>query len=141
MGAYRQQTLIEAPVEAVWREVGDPNRYPEWAGDFVEVAGLEQVEEGARFQQTVRTPFGKHATTQFVVDQFDDMREIQVRCLMSGYYLHWLLTEAGKDTFAEIEIGMDPERWGDRAFDKTLGKRWYRRVVEDTLDRLRAVVA
>jgi hypothetical protein len=141
MGSYRQQTLIEAPVDAVWAQVGDPNRYPDWAGDFVEVAGLDDVEEGARFKQTVRTPFGRLATTEFVVDQLDDMREIQVRCLMSGYYLHWLVTEAGNDTFAEIEIGMDPERLGDRAFDATLGKRWYRRVVEDTLERLRAVVA
>lgn len=141
MGAYRQQTLIKAPVEAVWREVGDPNRYPAWAGEFVEVAGLEEVEPGARYQQTIRNPFGKLETTDFVVEQLDDLREIQVRCMVSGFYLHWLLTEAADDTFAEIEIGMDPERWGYRAFDMTLGKRWYRRVVEDTLARLRAVLA
>jgi hypothetical protein len=139
VGAYRQQTLIEAPVTAVWREVGDPNRYPHWAGDVVEVTGLDEVMEGAHYHQKSRTPLGK-SNTEFVVESLDDLREIQVRCLMSGYYLHWLLTEAGDDTFAEIEIGMDPKHIGYRAVDATLGKRWYRRAVEETLDRLRAVI-
>ena len=139
MGAYRQQALIEAPVEAVWRQVGDPNRYPEWAGDVVEVTGLEDVIEGAIYRQKSRTPLGK-SETDFVVEQLDDMREIQVRCLMSGYYLHWLLTEAGDDTFAEVEVGMDPKHIGYRAVDATVGKRWYRNIVEDTLERLRSVI-
>ena len=139
MGAYRQQTLIEAPVEAVWREVGDPKRYPLWAGDVVEVSGLGEVEQGAHFRQKLQTALGK-SESEFVVEELDDMREIHVRCLMSGYYLHWLLTEAGDDTFAEIEVGMDPKHLGYRAYDVTLGRRWYRRVVDETLDRLRAVV-
>ena len=139
MGAYRQHALIEAPVEAVWRQVGDPNRYPEWAGDVVEVTGLEDVIEGAIYRQKSRTPLGK-SETDFVVEQLDDMREIQVRCLMSGYYLHWLLTEAGDDTFAEVEVGMDPKHIGYRAVDATVGKRWYRNIVEDTLERLRSVI-
>lgn len=139
MGSYRQQTLIEAPVEAVWRQVGDPNRYPEWAGDVVEVTDLDEVEVGAHFQQQQKTPFGK-ARTEFVVEQLEDMREIQVRCLMSGYFLRWQLTEAGSDTFAEIEVGMDPKHLGYRAMDVAVGRRWYRNVVEDTLTRLRAIV-
>lgn len=139
MGAYRQQCLIEAPVKAVWREVGDPNRYPLWAGDVVEVTGLDDVEPGAHFRQTMKTPLGK-SETDFVVEALDDLHEIQVRCLASGYYLHWLLTEAGDDTFAEVEIGMDPRHMGYRAFDLSLGRRWYRRAVEETLDRLRAVM-
>ena len=52
MGSFRQQTLIEAPVEQVWAQVGDPNTYPGWAGETVEVKGLETVEEGARYKQT-----------------------------------------------------------------------------------------
>jgi len=139
VSGYRQQTLIEAPVSSVWREVGDPNRYPLWAGDVVEVTGLDQVAPGARYYQRTRTPLGK-SNTEFVVEALNDLHEIRVRCLVSGYYLHWLLTEAGDDTFAEIEIGMDPKHVGYRAVDATLGKRWYRRTVEDTLDRLRKVV-
>ena len=139
MGQYRQQTLIEAPLEAVWGQVGNPSTYPQWAGDVVEVNDLGSVEEGARYRQTMKTPFGT-SESDFVVEQLDDMREIQVRCMMSGYYLHWMLTEAGDDTFAEVEIGMDPKHFGYRAIDATVGRRWYRRAVEDTLSRLRAVI-
>ena len=140
MGSYRQQMLIDAPVDAVWRHVGDPSSYPQWAGDVVEVTGLDAVEEGATFRQKTKTPLGT-SETEFVVEQFDDsMREIQVRCLLSGYYLHWLLTEAGEDTFAQIEVGMDPKHFSYRAIDKVVGRRWYRSVVEDMLERLRAVV-
>jgi hypothetical protein len=139
VSAYRQQALIEAPVEAVWREVGDPNRYPQWAGDVVEVSGLDEVKEGAHFHQKTRTPLGK-SETEFVVESLDDLHEIQVRCLYSGYYLHWVLTEAGDDTFAEVEVGMDPKHIGFRAVDLTVGRRWYRNVVDDMLERLRAVI-
>jgi hypothetical protein len=137
MGSYRQQALIEASVETVWARVGDPNTYPEWAGETVEVKGLEGVEDGARYQQTQKPPFGRPHTTEFVVEAFDEMREISVRCTVSGWYLRWLLTEAGKDTFAEVEVGMDPKHLGYRAVDSTVGKRWYRRTAENTLASLR----
>jgi len=139
MGHYREQMLIDAPVDAVWRQVGDPSSYPRWAGDVVEVTGLDVVEEGAQYHQTTRTPLGK-SETDFVVDRLEDLREIKVRCLLSGYYLHWQLTEAGQDTFAQVEVGMDPKHFGYRAIDKTVGKRWYRNVVQDMLERLRSVI-
>ena len=139
MGQYRQQTLIEAPLEAVWGQVGNPSTYPEWAGDVVEVTGLDNVEEGAHFRQKTKTPLGTNET-EFVVESLDELREIQVRCLMSGYYLRWLVTEAGEDTFAEVEIGMDPTRLGYRAVDKTVGRRWYRKLVEETLAGLRSAL-
>lgn len=139
VAAYRQQCLFDAPVEAVWREIGDPNRYPAWAGEIVEVTGLDHVEAGARYQQTTKTPLGTSAT-DFEIEALDDLREIQVRCLVSGYYMRWVLTEAADDTYAEVEIGMDPKHIGYRAIDMTVGRRWYRRMVEDMLVRLRAVI-
>ena len=137
MGSYRQQTLIEAPVEAVWAQVGNPNTYPEWAGETVEVKGLDVIEAGARYQQTQKPPVGSAKPTEFVVDAFEEMHEISVRCTVSGWYLHWLLTEAGDDTFAEVEVGMDPASLGYRAADAALGRRWYRRTAENTLAQLR----
>jgi polyketide cyclase/dehydrase/lipid transport protein len=141
MGSYRQQTLIEAPVEAVWAQVGDPNTYPDWAGETVEVRGLETIEAGARYEQTQKPPVGSAKPTVFVVDAFEEMREISVRCTVSGWYLHWLLTGAGQDTFAEVEVGMDPTHLGYRAADVALGKRWYRRTAENTLEQLRKILA
>jgi len=137
MGRYRQQTLIEAPVEAVWAQVGDPNTYPEWAGEIVEVEGLDEVKQGAHYQQAEKVPFAGTRKTEFVVEAFEEMREISVRCTVSGWYLHWLLTGAGKDTFAEFEVGMDPTSPGYRAVDSVVGKRWYRRTAENTLEHLR----
>lgn len=139
MGAYRQQALIEAPVADVWREVGNPNRYPLWAGDTAEVTDLDEVKVGAHYRQKSRTPLGT-PETEFVIEALDDMHEIEVRCLTSGYYLHWVLTEAGDDTFAEVEIGMDPKHIRYRAMDVALGKRWYRGAVERTLDGLRKIL-
>jgi polyketide cyclase/dehydrase/lipid transport protein len=140
MGSYRHQTLIEAPVEEVWAQVGDPNTYPEWAGETVEVRGLEKIEAGARYEQTQKPAFGSPKPTVFVVDAFEEMREISVRCTVSGFYLRWLLTGAGRDTFAEVEVGMDPTHLGYRAADAALGKRWYRRTAETTLEQLRKIL-
>ena len=137
MGSFRQQALIEAPVEAVWAQVGDPNRYPEWTGETVEVKGL--ADRRGRRALPAHAEGALRAThpTEFVVDAFEEMREISVRCTVSGWYLHWLLTEAGKDTFAEVEVGMDPTHLGYRAVDSIARKRWYRRTAENTLEQLR----
>jgi hypothetical protein len=141
MGSYRQQTLIEAPVEAVWAQVGDPNTYPQWAGEIVEVEGLDDVKQGAHYQQAEKVPLGGTRKTEFVVDAYEEMREISVRCTVSGWYLHWLVTGAGKDTFAEFEVGMNPTKPGYRAVDTVIGKRWYRRTAEQTLEQLRQILA
>jgi uncharacterized protein YndB with AHSA1/START domain len=138
VSSLRRQALIEAPIDAVWRLVGDPARYPEWAGGVLEVTGLATVEKGTRFQQKSRLPVGT-TTTTFLVEDFEDMHEIRLRCLDSGLYSRWLLTEARGATFTDVEIGMDPERLAHRAVDAIVGKRWYRRIAEDSLRGLRQV--
>ena len=67
--------------------------------------------------------------TKRALDAFEEMREITVRCTVSGWYLHWLLTRAGDDTFAEFEVGMDPKHLGYRAIGIDL--------VPERLDRAR----
>ena len=93
VSAFRRQGLIDAPLEAVWNLVGDPERFPDWAGDVIKVTGVATLEEGSTFNQETRTPLGT-STTQFVVEDLGDMHEIRLRCMKSGYYSHWLLTEA-----------------------------------------------
>jgi hypothetical protein len=135
VSCYRRQALIAAPLEAVWRLVGNPARYPEWASNVVEVTGVASVDPGSSFQQRTRTPLGTR-NTEFVVDELDDLREIRLSCLASGYYAHWRLTEARGDTFADVEIGMDPIHLSDRGFDALIGRRWYRRIADDSLAQL-----
>lgn len=142
MSSWRQQAVIDAPVEVVWGLVSDPSRYPEWAAEVVEVTGLPAtVDSGAEFRQVSKTPFGKSETT-FAVEALEELREIKLRCQTSGYYSHWRLTEAQGATFAEVEIGMEPTALQYRMLAATvMGKRWYRRVSQEALDGLRDLAA
>jgi hypothetical protein len=137
MASWRQQVLLEAPVEKVWDLVGDPNRYPEWAGFVIDVTGLPRVEKGATYTQKTRSVVGT-ATTTFLVEELVDLHEVKLRCTSTGYYCQWVLTAAQGETFAEVEIGMDPSGPMPRAVDAMVGKRWYRRLTDRALDGLRA---
>lgn len=141
MASWRQQALIEASLDEVWAYIGDPAKYPNYAGSVVEVTGVPQeIERGSTFRQAMKGPMGKVSETTFVVDQLEDLREIKMRCTTSGYYSHWLLTEAQDSTFVDLEIGMEAKRLPERAFDSTLGKRWYRRLADDAIDGLKRVL-
>ena len=35
------------------------------------------------------------------------MRELKMQCQVSGFYTHWLLTDAQGGTFAEVEMGVE----------------------------------
>jgi hypothetical protein len=141
MSSWRQHALIEAPVEEVWRFVGDPATYPSYASNVIEVTGLpEVVERDASFRQVTKSPLGTTEMT-FGIDELEDLREIKLRCTTSGYYSRWLLTEAQENTFLDLEIGIEATELRFRAFDATFGKGWYRRMVENSIDGLKAVLA
>jgi hypothetical protein len=140
MPSWREQSLIEAPVGAVWEVVADPARYPEWAGDVVEVTGLAEVAEQATFEQVSRTPLGVNTTTTFEIEKLDDLREIRLRCQQSGYYSRWLLTPAQRATFIDLEIGIEPAAPQYRLLFGLVGKRFMRRVAESSLEGLRRVL-
>jgi len=141
MASWQHQTLIEAPIRDVWELVGDPQRYPEWANDVVKVTGVPDViQEGTRFERVSKLPLGS-TTTEFVVDELTDLQEIRMRCLRSGYYSRWALTEAGDDTFCEVEVGMEPTNAPYKVLDRAVGKRWYRSAVTSMVDGLRKKLA
>jgi uncharacterized protein YndB with AHSA1/START domain len=140
VGCWHEQALIDAPVEDVWKLVGDPRRYPEWvSSEVIDVTGLPSVAKGAEYEQTTRSPFGK-STTTMAIEELDDLHEIRLRCTASGWYSHWKLTEAGGSTFADVEIGMEPYNAGYGAIDKVTGKRWYRRVAKASIDGIKRAV-
>ena len=123
MPSARKQTLIEAPVEQVWAYVGDPRSYPEWAGNVLSVTGLATVEAEAEFQQVSKSPLGTSETT-FRIEELDELRTIKLRCEQSGYYSRpWVLTEAQSQTFAEVEIGIEPTALQYRLLFGVMGKR------------------
>ena len=109
MSSVKERALIEAPVSAVWALLDDPARYSEWNEDTIAVTGAPtKIERGSSFKMTTRSRFGRTPTTRFVVEELDDLHEIKLRCQTSGFYSHWLLTEARGQTFAQLELGVEP---------------------------------
>jgi uncharacterized protein YndB with AHSA1/START domain len=139
--AWRQHAVIEAPVAAVWDLVGNPERYPDWAADVVAVTGLAEVATGETLELTQRMPLFGDDTTTFEVEKLEDLREIRLRCQFSGYYSHWLLTEAQESTFLEVEIGVEPTAPQFRLYFGALGKRYFRRLTEGSIDGIRRAAA
>jgi hypothetical protein len=140
MSSWRQQALIEAPVEDVWQLIADPTRYPEWGANVVAVTGEAEVSREDTFRLRSRD-LGIETETTFRVVELEEMREIKLRCETSGYYSRWLLTEAQDNTFLDVEIGMEPLALSYRVIDATVGKRWYRRLAEDSIDGLRKLAS
>jgi len=70
------------------------------------------------------------------------MRELKVQCQVSGFYSHWLLTEAQGGTFADVEMGVEEleEKRGlqGRVIGALHTRTFLRRSVEKLLDNLRA---
>jgi uncharacterized protein YndB with AHSA1/START domain len=135
MSAHREQAHIDAPVEAVWSLVGAPRRYPEWWPRVIEVRG-ERFEQGDEYVQVTRDP-GRNVKTNFLIEQARDLREIRMSCQLTGTYAHWLLTPAQGGTFVELDMGMEPKRFGDHLFDLTMGKWYFRSWSQKSLDALR----
>jgi uncharacterized protein YndB with AHSA1/START domain len=136
MSAFRRQALIDAPLEVVWGFVGAPSRYPEWWPRVIEVRG-ERFEEGDEYVQVTDAPGGS-AESSFLLERCENLREIRMSCQLTGTYAHWSLTPAQGGTFVDLEMGMEPKTLGNRIFDAALGRRYFRRWSEQSLNSLAA---
>ena len=119
--------------------MGSPPRYPEWWPRFVEVRG-ERFEEGDEYAVVTQAPTGRDETN-FLMERREDLREVRMSCQKTGMYARWLLTPAQGGTFVELEMGMDPLHLGVRIFDATIGKLYFRRWSEQSLDGLAEAAA
>ncbi len=141
MSTYKQQALIEAPVEDVWGLIADPKRYPEWAGDAIETTGVpSKIELGSTFEQKSTGPLGSKPTTVFKVEELEDLHRIKLRCQRTGYYSRWTLTEARGQTFADVEFGFEPTGLAGRAVEAITTKRSLRDLATDSLDSMRQLL-
>ncbi len=136
MSSARQEALIDRPPADVWALLGDPKRHPEWWPKVIEVRG-ERFEQGDSYAQVTKVPIGREETT-FIVDQRDDLKAIRMRCVETGMYADWRLTEARESTFLDVEIGMDPNGIGYRMFDATVGRLYFRRWLQQSIEGLKA---
>ena len=136
MSQVHEQALLDAPVPTVWELVSNPRRYPEWFPRVFEIQG-ERFEEGAEFVQLSRHPVIGHEEARFLIDRVDDLREIRMHCTLSGMFVHWQLTDAQGGTFVNAAFGMDPIRRRDRMIDFTVGRRFFRRWLNEAVDGLK----
>jgi uncharacterized protein YndB with AHSA1/START domain len=133
----RRQAYIDAPVQAVWSLLEDVERHPQWWPRVVAVE-CDGLEAGCTYREIVQTPFGKDEM-HLRVDRLDDCRELLIRCVNTGTFVHFALTEAQDGTFVEARFGMEPWKLKYRAFDMTIGKRYFRNWLEQSLDAMERV--
>jgi uncharacterized protein YndB with AHSA1/START domain len=139
MSLYRQQALIEAPVQEVWSLLEDVDRHPEWWPKVIEVE-CEGLDEGCDYRMVTQSPVGKVENSIFV-ERLEGCRELFIRCVNTGTYCRWVLTEARGGTFVDAEFGMEPAAIQHKVFDALAGKRYFRRWVGQSLEALRAAAA
>ena len=136
MSGVREQAVLDAPVAKVWELVSDLRRYPEWFPRVFEIQG-ERFEEGAEFVLLSRQPFVGRDEARFFIDRVDELREIRMHCTLSGFFVHWQLTDAQGGTFLDAEFGIDPIRRRDRLKDLAGGRRFLRRWLVEAVAGLK----
>ncbi len=95
----------------------------------------DSFDVGDVYVQVTRNPLGAQ-TTSLVIDRLEELRELDLHCTKTGMYMHWSLTPAQGDTFVETEFGMDPLGTAPRVFDAALGRMYFRRWVNESLEAL-----
>jgi hypothetical protein len=71
------------------------------------------------------------------VERLVGCQELLLRCLDTGTYTRWLLTDAQGGTFIDAEFGLDPKTARTRVFDMVAGKRYFRRWLDESIEGLR----
>jgi Polyketide cyclase / dehydrase and lipid transport len=135
MSLCRRQGFIEAPVATVWELISDVGRHPEWWPRVVEVE-CEELEEGCTYREVVRGPFGDDEMEMLIEDR-DEYRHLNIRCVNTGTFVRFGLTEARGGTFLDGEMGMDPTGLATRVFDAVAGRRYFSKWMASTLEALR----
>ena len=136
MSKVHEQTLIDAPMPVVWDLVGNPGRYAEWFPRVFEVQG-KRFEEGVQFVLVSQQPLLGRDEANMLIDRRDELREISMHCTISGMIVRWQLTGAQGGTFVDAEFGMDPIRPRDLIVDFTVGRRFFRRWLDEAVDGLK----
>jgi uncharacterized protein YndB with AHSA1/START domain len=146
MSSWRQEALIDASVADVWNLLVDPAKAPEWSEDVFAVTGVPiHIEKGSTFEMTSRGPLRMKGTTTFRVEELEELRELRMQCQMTGFYSHWILTEAQGGTFAEVELGVEPPESRRGVSGRAVGalhtKSFLRRTLDKLLDDLKEALS
>jgi hypothetical protein len=136
MSHCRQQVFIDAPIETVWELLSDVNRHADWWAGMVEVE-CDGLEPGCTYRQVNTNPFGKPEEETLEIEGLVDCERLSIRCLNTGTFVRFALTEAQGGTFVDGEAGMEPARIPHRVWDAVAGERWYRDWLAKSLELMR----
>ena len=139
MSEARRQAYIDAPIEAVWGLLEDVDQHPQWWPRVVEVQ-CEGLETGCTYREVVQTPFGKDEM-MLRVDRLEDCKELLIRCVNTGTFVQFALTEAQQGTFVDARFGMEPWKLQYRLFDLTVGRRYFRSWLQQSLEAMQKAAA
>jgi uncharacterized protein YndB with AHSA1/START domain len=134
MSEARRQAFIAAPVEEVWGLLEDVDRHPQWWPRVVEVE-CDGLEAGCTYREVVQTPLGKDEM-MLRVDRLDDCQDLLIRCVNTGTFVHFTLTQAQDGTFVDARFGMEPWKLRHRVIDMAIGKRYFRNWLEQSLEAM-----
>lgn len=130
-----QQAFIDAPVQAVWDLVGDPNRHPSWWPDVIEVECAD-LREGCRYRGVVKGFLGVDEH-DLLLERLDDCHEVSIYCDGTGVTTRFLLTEAQGGTFVEGYFAIAPNSLGMKVVGAVAGRRIMRSWLEQSLENLK----
>jgi uncharacterized protein YndB with AHSA1/START domain len=134
----RQQAYIDAPIGVVWELLEDVDRHPEWWPRVLEVKCDEDFEPGCTYREVVRGPVGNDDMV-LRVDRMEDCKELLIRCVNTGTFVHWQLTEAQDGTFVDARFGMEPAKLKYQVFDWVAGKRHFHNWLEQSVEAMQRV--
>lgn len=134
MSDCRSQAHIEAPIRVVWDLIADVDRHPEWWPRVVEIE-CEELGEGCTYRQVTRTPFGNEKM-ELKLEALNDCEEFCIRCINTGTFVRFGLTEAQGGTFVDGRMGMEPNGLANRVFDTIAGRIYFRRWLAESLDAM-----
>ena len=126
-------------METVWTLIADIENHPQWWPRVVEVE-CEGLEEGCTYREVVQSPVGTDQMN-LLIEGREELRNLRIRCLNTGTFIRFEITEAQGGTFVDGEMGMDPQRLVHRVFDAVVGKRYFTSWLRSTLDGLRRASA
>ena len=134
MSLCRRQGYINAPLDLVWNLVADIEHHPEWWPRVIEVH-CDGLEEGCTYRQLTQTPLGKDEMN-LLIENKDELRRLHIRCLNTGTFVRFELTDARGGTFVDGEMGMEPLGVKARVIDATAGRRYFSDWIDKTFEAL-----
>ena len=73
---------------------------------------------------------------QLLIESRDELRNLRIRCLTTGTFVRFEITDAQGGTFVDGEMGMEPHGLWARVVDAVAGRRYFTSWMRSTLEAL-----